>query len=62
MRIYPCDSPQAAARIVALTVLADRDIGKTELNLLDHLGACRAWGASAANRPQRSISHRLFAP
>ena len=26
------------------------------------LGACRAWGASAANRPQRSISHRLFAP
>ena len=27
-----------------------------------HLGACRAWGASAANRPQRSISHRLFAP
>ena len=28
----------------------------------EHLGACRAWGASAANRPQRSISHRLFAP
>ena len=27
-----------------------------------NLGACRAWGASAANRPQRSISHRLFAP
>jgi len=26
------------------------------------LGACRAWGTSAANRPQRSISHRLFAP
>ena len=26
------------------------------------LGACRAWGASAANRPQRSISHRLLAP
>ena len=25
-------------------------------------GACRAWGASAANRPQQSISHRLFAP
>ena len=26
------------------------------------LGACRAWGASTANRPQRAISHRLFAP
>ncbi|MEO8311629.1 MAG: TerB family tellurite resistance protein [Caldimonas sp.] len=37
MRSFPCDSPQAAARIVALTVLADRDIGKTELDLLDRL-------------------------
>ena len=30
--------------------------------LASHLGGCRAWGSSAANRPQRSISHRLFAP
>lgn len=37
MRTYPCNSPQAAARIVALTVLADRDIGKIELELLDRL-------------------------
>ena len=37
MRTYPCNSPQAAARIVALTVLADRDICKTELELLDRL-------------------------
>lgn len=37
MRTYPCNSPQAAARIVALTVLADRDIGRTELDLLDRL-------------------------
>ena len=37
MRISPCNSPQAAAHIVAQTVLADRDIGKTELNLPDHL-------------------------
>lgn len=37
MRAYPCNSPQAAARIVALTVLADRDIGKAELDLLDRL-------------------------
>ena len=26
------------------------------------LGACRTWKSSAANRPQRSIFHRLFAP
>ncbi len=37
MRTLPCNSPQAAARIVALAVLADRDIGKTELDLLDRL-------------------------
>jgi len=37
MRIYPCNSPQAAARIVALTVLADRDIDKTEFDLLDRM-------------------------
>lgn len=35
MRFYRPDSPQAAARIVALTVLADRDIGSSELELLD---------------------------
>lgn len=37
MRTYPCNSPQAAARIVALTVLADREIGQAELDLLDRL-------------------------
>ncbi len=37
MRTYPCNSPQAAARIVALTVLADRDISQAELELLDRL-------------------------
>jgi len=37
MRFYHPDSPQAAARIVALAVLADRDIGSSELELLDRL-------------------------
>ena len=37
MRTYLSNSPQAAARIVALTVLADRDISKAELELLDRL-------------------------
>ncbi|MDI1260489.1 TerB family tellurite resistance protein [Aquabacterium sp.] len=37
MRTYPIDSPQAAARILALTVLADGDIGQPEIDLLDRL-------------------------
>ena len=37
MRSYPVDSPQAAARIVALTVVADGDIGKAEIEWLDLL-------------------------
>ncbi len=32
------------------------------LKRFNHLGACRTWGAAAANRPQPSIRHRLFAP
>ena len=44
MRIYPCNSPQAAARIVSLTVLADRDIGKAELDLLDRLAVYEQLG------------------
>jgi uncharacterized tellurite resistance protein B-like protein len=35
MRRYPVDSPQAAARIVALTVVADGDIGEAEIECLD---------------------------
>ena len=37
MRSYPANSPQAAARIVALTVVADGDIGEAEIEWLDHL-------------------------
>lgn len=37
MRSYPANSPQAAARIVALTVLADGDIGEAEIECLDRL-------------------------
>jgi len=40
-----------------------RRLTETSLRRLpDGLGACRTGGASAANRPLRSISHRLFAP
>jgi uncharacterized tellurite resistance protein B-like protein len=37
MRSYPTNSPQAAARIVALTVVADGDIGQAEIDWLDRL-------------------------
>lgn len=37
MRSYPVNSPQAAARILALTVVADGDIGDAEIRWLDRL-------------------------
>ena len=37
MRRYPVNSPQAAARIVALTVIADGGIGEAEIEWLDRL-------------------------
>ncbi|MCV2367497.1 tellurite resistance TerB family protein [Roseateles oligotrophus] len=37
MRHYPVNSPQAAARIVALTVVADGDIAEAEIECLDRL-------------------------
>ena len=37
MRSYPENSPQAAARIIALTVVADGDIGDVEIEWLDRL-------------------------
>ncbi len=46
MRKYLHNSPQAAARIVALTVIADGDIGEAELALLDRLAVHRQLGLS----------------
>jgi len=37
MRNYPVNSPQAAARIIALTVVADGDIRDAEIEGLDRL-------------------------
>jgi len=48
MRTYPHNSPYAAARIVALTLLADGHLCQSELDALDRLqvhdtlGLCRA--------------------
>lgn len=44
MRSYSLNSPQAAARIVVLTVLADGDLGDTEMELLDRLAVHRQLG------------------
>ena len=44
MRKYPKNSPQAAARIVALTLIADGDIGQAELALLDELAVHQQLG------------------
>ncbi len=37
MRNYPRNSPQAAARILALTIVSDRDVSSAEFGLLDRL-------------------------
>lgn len=44
MRKYAKNSPQAAARIVALTLIADGDVGQAELALLDELAVHRQLG------------------
>jgi hypothetical protein len=44
MRNYPRNSPQAAARIVALTLLADGHLSKAELDALERLDAPRVLG------------------
>lgn len=44
MRNYPANSPQAAARIVALTMLADGNLSKSELDALERHGGYRQLG------------------
>ena len=44
MRTYPTDSPEAAARIIALTLLADGHVGAVELATLERVGACDQLG------------------
>ena len=44
MRKYAQNSPQAAARIVALTLVADGDVGQAELELLDALAVHKHLG------------------
>lgn len=39
MRHYPCNSPQAAGRILALALLSDGHLSRRELDMLDRLDA-----------------------
>ncbi len=48
MRSYPHDSPQAAARIVALALLADGNLCRSELEVLAQHGAHSQLGLSPA--------------
>ena len=44
MRTYPQNSPQAAARIVAMTMMADGHVSKSEIELFERSGARWALG------------------
>lgn len=46
MRHYPRNSPQAAARVVALALLADGDLSPHELAVLDRVHAAEQLGLS----------------
>lgn len=44
MRTYPCNSPEAAARLVALVLIADGHVCRSEMDALDHLNVVRELG------------------
>jgi uncharacterized tellurite resistance protein B-like protein len=46
MKRLPPDSPEAAARTVAMVMLADSEVAPTELESLDRLGICARLGLS----------------
>ena len=44
MRTYPTNSPHAAGRIIAVALLADGHLSRTEIDLLDRLDVARQLG------------------
>ncbi len=54
VRKYPKNSPQAAARIVALTIIADGDVNNAEFALLDRLAVHAQLGLD------RDALHEVF--
>jgi hypothetical protein len=59
MRSYPVDSPHAAARIVALTLIADGHMKEVELTALEHMDAYGRLGLDPA--ALRGVLHELCA-
>ena len=55
MRTYPRNSPEAAARIVALAMLADGHLGKAELDAVSRLGGHEQLGLDPAQL--RAVMH-----
>ena len=54
MRKYPQNSPQAAARILALTIVADGDVSRAEFTLLDNMAMHEQLGLD------RDTLHEVF--
>jgi hypothetical protein len=52
MRTYPTNSPQAAARIVALTLIADGHVSPAELDVLERVDAYRQLGITRPEMQQ----------
>jgi uncharacterized tellurite resistance protein B-like protein len=48
MRTYPTDSPQAAARLLAMALVADGNYSLTEIRALDRIQASRQLGLDPA--------------
>ncbi len=57
MRSYPRNSPEAAARIVALVLVSDGHVCNSEFDVLKHLGAERELGLEPQRLPH--IVHTL---
>lgn len=54
MRKYPQNSPQAAARIISLTIVADGDVNNAEFTLLEQLAMHEQLGM------ERDALHEVF--
>lgn len=63
MRSYPCNSPEAAARIVALVLIADGHVCRSEFESLQRLGAADALGLApdALHRIVQELCEDLLA-
>lgn len=52
MRTYPCNSPEAAARLVALVLIADGHVCRSEVVMLERLDAARELGLAPDAMPK----------